>query len=143
MTNAENITPLAMERAVLDLREIADSDVYDRLLNYLRHSRPTLAEIKEAVCEFYAIPDYDLTGRCREYECAQARQIFCYLAHRYTRWSMQNIAPHVGLYDHSTVSHAVRKIEKHIITKPLLADDVDLLRMRISEKVLLREAKRC
>jgi chromosomal replication initiator protein len=64
--------------------------------------------------------------------------VFCYLARRYTRLSTRVIGQHVGNRDHSTVLHAVRKIEKLLAGKSLLADDIDLLRLRISEKVLLR-----
>lgn len=142
MNDSLTIMPLAMERAVLDLREIStDSDAFDLLFRYLELARPTLGEIKSAVCEFYGIPLYNLDGRCREYEVSLARQIFCFLGYRYTRFSMAHVGRQVGLKDHSTVSHAVRKIRAQLITRPVLADDIDLLRLRISEKILLRESR--
>jgi chromosomal replication initiation ATPase DnaA len=140
----ENIAPLVLQRAIEHHRGVYpdDGEVLDRLRQYLELNRPLFAEIKTAICDFYSIPMQDLIGRSREAETALARQIFCYLAKTYTGASLRTIGHQVGLADHSTVLHAVRKIEKGVITKLRLSDEVDLLRMRISEKILLRAARR-
>jgi chromosomal replication initiation ATPase DnaA len=140
----DTIAPLALQRAIDHHRHVYpdDSDVLDRIIQYLELNRPLFAEIKAAICDFYSIPVQELIGRYREKETAFARQIFCYLARKYTRASLRIIGGQVGLIDHSAVLHAVRKIEKGVLTKPLVADDVDLLRMRISEKVMQRMARR-
>lgn len=134
------IAPDQLLRAIEHQREVLpeDSDVLDKLYAYLETSRPLLRDIKAAVAEFYAIDPSDLMAGHREAEVALARQIFCYLAYRHTRHTMPRIAQEVGLMDHTTVQHAIRKIEKHAITKPLLADDLVLLRLKISERIMLR-----
>lgn len=146
MNNTEivSIAPLVLERAVDHHRtELPDdSEVLERLWRYLETTRPMFAEISASVSEFYDIRAGELIGHEREYETTLARQILCYLAYRYTRLSLQQIAYRINR-DHSTVHHAVRKIEKQIITKALLADDIDLLRLRISEKMLARRASQC
>jgi chromosomal replication initiator protein len=140
----ENIAPLVLQRAIDHHRDRYpdDGDVLDRLLQYLELNRPLFTEIKTCISEFYAIPVQDLIGRYRELETVLARQVFCYLAKKYTGASLRTIGHQVGLSDHSTVLHAVRKIEKRVITVPRLADEIELLRLRISEKVMLRLARR-
>lgn len=134
------IAPEQLRRAIAQQRCVLpdDADTLDRLYQQLELNRPMLAEIKASVCDFYAIAADELCGRYRAYETALARQIFCYLAHKYTSFSLGQIGRAVGLTNHTTVHHAIRKIAKRMITDHLLHDDLDLLRIRISEKVLLR-----
>jgi chromosomal replication initiator protein len=116
----------------------ADGPALDRLLRYVEQNRPLLADIKAAVCDLYNITPGELMGDNRLYEKTFARQAFCFLAKRYTKYSLNVIAHHVGLTNHTTVIHAVRKIEKWSLTRPLVADDLDLLRLKISERMLMR-----
>jgi chromosomal replication initiation ATPase DnaA len=145
MENSAAVAPQVLERAInTHLAEIPDDGpVLERLYAYLERFRPFVTDIREAVAEFYAVHPFDLIGRSREYEVAHARQVFCFLCYRHTRLSMNQIAGHAGLNNHTTVSHAVRKIEKLSISRPRMADDLDLLRLRISEKMLLRARGSC
>ena len=121
-----------------------DDTVLERLLAYLKANQPKLEEIRGAICEFYGIEPVELIGHSREAEVVLARQMFCFFARKYTRFPLLQIGQKVGLRDHTTVLHALRKIEKAAaLRSPLLADDLDLLRMRISEKVLLRGKGQC
>lgn len=140
------LAPRALEHAIADQRSLIpnDADALDRLFAYLEHARPTMAEIRDAVCEFYAITKFQLVRPSRRYVIVLARQIFCYLCHKYSRASMNAIAPRAGYRDHTTVHHNVHRVARLVITRPLVRDDIDLLRLRISEKVLLRKASaRC
>jgi chromosomal replication initiator protein len=130
-----------LERAAAQQRDIFPDDgpVLDRLFRYLEHNRPMLADIKSAVAEFYALDVAELVGGGREAETAFARAAFCYLAYRYTRFPLKTVGYHVGLINHTSVLSAVRKIEKLAVTRPLVADDLDLLRLKISEKMLERQ----
>lgn len=130
----------ALERAFAEQRLLVpdDSDALDRMLEYLQHTRPTMAEITDCICEFY-----DLTGgevRCghRAAEVVFARHMLCFLAYKYTQHTMPVIGRRLGYSDHVTVHHAIRKIERMVVTTPLVRDDVDVLRLRIAEKVLQR-----
>jgi chromosomal replication initiation ATPase DnaA len=137
------IAPPSLVSAVNNLRETNPDDgpAYDRLLDYLQQNQPKMQEIKAAICELYGFSLIELLGR--SVETTLARQIFCYFAFKYTRNSAQRVGYEVGLMDHATVLSAIRKIEKQEITMALVRDDVDLLRMRISEKVMARRAVRC
>jgi chromosomal replication initiator protein len=138
------IAPRSLEQAFADQRSLIpdDAEVLDRLFAHLEQSRPTMAETRQAVCEFYAITREELVSPTRRCAIVLARQIFCYLAHKYCRASLHATRTRVGYRDHTTVLHAIRKIARLAITRPLLRDDLDLLRLRISEKVLLRSRGR-
>jgi chromosomal replication initiator protein len=142
MYNADaigRIAPLVLERAVEQLRpELPDEgEALDRLFRYLEFARPTTAEIRAAVCEFYALTPLELVGDYRQLHITWGRQVYCYLVHRYTRLSTMQIGRYVNR-DHTTVMHAIHKVEALVLTKPLVTDDIDLLRLRISEKMLMR-----
>jgi chromosomal replication initiation ATPase DnaA len=118
------------------------------LYAYLERHKPTMAEIKRAICELYAIEISELEGRSRTRFLVLARQIFCYLSHRYARKTLGQIKRRVGYTDHTTVLHAIRVIEQYAVTReqyryedierPMIKDDLDLLRLRLVEKVVLR-----
>jgi chromosomal replication initiation ATPase DnaA len=138
------VTPHTLERAADNQRSQFPSDdvVLDRLFRFLDQTRPTLREIATATCEFYCLQSTELFSRARgKVETSYARQIFCFLAHRYTRFSMNRIGDFLNGRHHTTVLHAVRKIESRSISRPRVADDLDLLRLRIAEKILQRPFK--
>jgi chromosomal replication initiation ATPase DnaA len=139
-TGVVPIAPATLARAFADQRSTVpdDADALDRLFQQIEETRPSMSEIKTCICDYYAIDPLELRGRYRAYETAQARQVFCFLAYKYTGFSLRQIGHYVGLQNHTTVHHAVRKIEKLSITKQRIADDLDLLRLRISEKILIR-----
>jgi chromosomal replication initiation ATPase DnaA len=147
-----------MDQTTLQFRPVAsvelpdDEETRDRLFAYLERNRPTMDEIKRAICEFYVISRCDLESRCRDRLLIVARQLFCYFSHRYARKSLGQIKLRIGYSDHTTVAHAIRRVERYAITcthyeehtrtagLPMIRDDLDLLRLRIVEKVLLRRA---
>lgn len=134
------LVPHAMTRAMLDRQTLVpdDADAIDRMFEYLQQNRPTMAEIRDSVCEFYAIDTLMLVRPGRNVVRVMARAMFCYLAHRYARASFNMIRKRVGYHHHTTVWHAVHKIERWSVTRPIIRDDLDLLRLRICEKLLLR-----
>lgn len=138
-----NIAPPLLLRAMADQCDAVpdDSEAIERLFRYLKKSRPTLAEIRMSVCEFYAIEPNDLMGRNRRREISIARQIFYFLAYKYTHLTMPQIGRKFGHCDHTTVAHGIHQIEKYVVTRPLVRDDLDLLRLRICEKMLLRPVR--
>ncbi len=59
---------------------------------------------------------------------ARPRQVAMYLAKQLTTRSLPEIGRKFGGRDHTTVIHAVRKIDELMLTDPALAEDVELLR---------------
>jgi chromosomal replication initiator protein len=138
------LAPACLVSAMEKQRDLApdDTEAIERLFEYLKRSRPTLLEIRDAVCEFYLIDCLEVhhvnPKGTRMKRFTFARQIFCYLAYRYTRHRMPRIGQCIGYRDHTTVWHGIHKIEKQAVTRPVVADDLDLLRLRIAEKILSR-----
>jgi chromosomal replication initiator protein len=64
----------------------------------------------------------------RSRSVARPRQIAMYLAKQLTQRSLPEIGRKFGGRDHTTVMHAVRKVEELRSQDQAFADDVDMLR---------------
>ena len=73
--------------------------------------RVTIDEIQKAVSVHFEIKPIDLVSARRAVVVARPRQIAMYLAKRLTTRSLPEIGRKFGGRDHSTVIHAVRRIE--------------------------------
>jgi chromosomal replication initiation ATPase DnaA len=137
--------PRALTSALIAQRSLVpeDSDAIDRLFHYLESALPTMAEIRQAVCEFYDVSRQDLESQNRAAHIVFARHVFCYFAHKYARASLHRIKQYIRYLDHSSVHHGVHRIERYSVTRPLVRDDLDLIRLRICEKLLARKATQC
>jgi chromosomal replication initiator protein len=74
--------------------------------------RITIDEIQRAVCAQFDVKQLDLISERRAVAIARPRQIAMYLAKRLTTRSLPEIGRKFGNRDHSTVIHAVRRIEE-------------------------------
>ncbi len=74
--------------------------------------RVTIDEIQKLVSEHFDIKQIDLLSARRARAVARPRQIAMYLAKRMTTRSLPEIGRKFGGRDHSTVIHAVRRIEE-------------------------------
>lgn len=103
---------------------------HDVLADLLRSfdRKVTLDDIQKKVCEHYGIKLADLNGARRSRNLARPRQIAMYLSKRLTTRSLPDIGRAFGGRDHTTVMHAVQKVEDLIRTDGMIADDIDLLR---------------
>ncbi|TKD52218.1 chromosomal replication initiator protein DnaA [Sphingomonas baiyangensis] len=73
--------------------------------------RVTIDEIQKAVSAHYEVKQLDLVSERRAVAIARPRQIAMYLAKKLTTRSLPEIGRKFGNRDHSTVIHAVRRIE--------------------------------
>ncbi len=94
---------------VIDLG-FAQSVLGDTLRGVQR--RVTIDEIQKLVSEHFEIKQIDLLSARRARAVARPRQIAMYLAKRMTTRSLPEIGRKFGGRDHSTVIHAVRRIEE-------------------------------
>ncbi|WP_374295768.1 chromosomal replication initiator protein DnaA [Sphingomonas sp.] len=80
----------------------------------LRHTqrRITIDEIQKLVSAHFELKPLDLVSARRSRAIARPRQIAMYLAKRLTTRSLPEIGRKFGGRDHSTVIHAVKKIEQ-------------------------------
>jgi chromosomal replication initiator protein len=93
----------------------------------------TMEVIKQKVCEHYNMRMTDLISARRARAVARPRQVAMYLAKQLTTRSLPEIGRAFGKRDHTTVLHAVRRIETLIETDSALAEDVEILRRMLEE----------
>jgi chromosomal replication initiator protein len=111
-------------------RDITLESVQEVLHDLLRSNerRVTIDEIQRKVAEHFNIKLGEMTSDRRARAVARPRQVAMYLAKQLTMRSLPQIGRKFGGRDHTTVMHAVRKIEELTRTDPSLAEDVELLR---------------
>ena len=90
--------------------------------------RVTIDEIQKRVAEHFNIKLAEMTSSRRARIVARPRQVAMYLAKQLTSRSLPEIGRKFGGRDHTTVIHAVKKIEELSASDTALAEDVELLR---------------
>ncbi|MGF1660402.1 MAG: chromosomal replication initiator protein DnaA [Rubrimonas sp.] len=99
-----------------------------------QHDRKvTIEEIMRKVAEHYCLRMSDMTSARRARAVARPRQVAMYLAKTLTTKSLPDIGRRFGGRDHTTVMHAVRKIEQLSETDAQIAEDVELLRRMLEQ----------
>jgi chromosomal replication initiator protein len=100
------------------------------LADLLRASerRITIDEIQKKVAEHFNIRVSDMHSARRARQVARPRQVAMYLAKQLTPRSLPEIGRKFGGRDHTTVIHAVRKIEELSAYDATFKEDVELLR---------------
>ncbi|MEM6971679.1 MAG: chromosomal replication initiator protein DnaA [Pseudomonadota bacterium] len=91
----------------------------------------TIDEIKRRVVSHYNLRMNDLISERRSRSVARPRQTAMYLAKMLTTKSLPEIGRAFGGRDHTTVLHAVRKIEELLATDEHLAEDIEILRRQL------------
>jgi chromosomal replication initiator protein len=90
--------------------------------------RVTIEEIQKRVAEHFNIKLADMQSPRRARQVARPRQIAMFLAKQLTTRSLPEIGRKFGGRDHTTVMHAVKKVEELCAADNGFAEDVDLLR---------------
>ncbi|MEM9049229.1 MAG: chromosomal replication initiator protein DnaA [Pseudomonadota bacterium] len=102
----------------------------ESLADILRASdrKLTIEEIIRKVAEHYNVKVTDMLSARRARVVARPRQIAMFLAKQLTTKSLPEIGRRFGGRDHSTVVHALKRIEELRQTDSGLAEDLELLR---------------
>ncbi len=90
--------------------------------------RITIEEIQKRVAEHFNIKLAEMSSARRSRAVARPRQVAMYLAKQLTSRSLPEIGRKFGGRDHTTVMHAVRKVEELRTADAAFAEDVELLR---------------
>ena len=111
-------------------RPITLESAQELLADLLRASdrRVTIDEIQKRVAAHFNVKVSDMSSSRRARSVARPRQVAMYLAKQLTSRSLPEIGRKFGGRDHTTVMHAVKRIEELIATDGTIAEDVDLLR---------------
>ncbi len=90
--------------------------------------RITIEEIQKKVAEHFNIRMSDMHSARRARAVARPRQVAMYLAKQLTSRSLPDIGRKFGGRDHTTVMHALKKIEELRQQDVALSEDLELLR---------------
>src|SRR6185436_16841124 len=103
--------------------EMAQDVLHDLLRQADR--KVTVDEIQQRVAAHYNIKLAEMSSPRR------ARSVAMYLAKQLTTLSLPQIGKRFGNRDHTTVMHAVRKIEELKVSDLSIAEDVELLKRQL------------
>jgi len=114
-------------------REITLENTQELLHDLLRASdrHVTIDEIQKRVAEHFNIRLSDMHSPRRARAVARPRQVAMYLAKQLTTRSLPEIGRKFGGRDHTTVMHAVKRIDQLRATDASFAEDIDLLRRMV------------
>lgn len=115
-------------------QEITLESTQEVLQDLLRaHDRRiTIDEIQRKVAEHYNLRLSDMHSARRARNVARPRQVAMYLAKQLTSRSLPEIGRKFGGRDHTTVMHAVRKIDELMEEDAQIAQDVDVVRRALT-----------
>ena len=111
-------------------RSISLDTTQEVLRDLLRSNdqRLTVEEIQRKVAEYFSIKMSDMVSNRRMQNIARPRQIAMYIAKQLTSKSLPEIGRKFGGRDHTTILHAVRKIQELCADDFDFANDVEILK---------------
>jgi chromosomal replication initiator protein len=110
------------------------------LEGYLQLNEPetSLESIQSGVAKFFNVKVQDLKGPRRTKQVVMPRQIAMFLSRRHTGLSLPEIGKRFGGRDHTTVIHAVRKVERQLGSDPSFSKKMDLVARTVGLSTELR-----
>jgi chromosomal replication initiator protein len=112
--------------------ETAEEAIRDLVRNR-EPKRVKIEDIQKLVASRYNVSRSDILSERRTAAVVRPRQIAMYLSKVLTLRSLPEIGRRFGGRDHTTVLHAVRKIEKALADDTSLSDEVELLKRMLQE----------
>ena len=112
--------------------EMAEREVRD-LIRPQEPKRVKIEDIQRIVARQYNVSRADLLSSRRTANVVRPRQVAMYLAKTLTLRSLPEIGRRFGGRDHTTVLHAVRKIEELVGNDAMLADEIEVLKRQLQE----------
>ena len=118
---------LAQEPITLEFAETVIRD----LVRAHEPRKVKIDDIQKVVARFYKVSRSDLLSSRRAQTVVRPRQVAMYLSKTLTPRSLPEIGRRFGGRDHTTVLHAVRKIEGLMSKDSSLVNDIDCLRREL------------
>ncbi len=115
-------------------RPVTIEATQDLLRDLLRANdrRVTIDEIQRKVAEHFNMRVADMHSERRARAIARPRQVAMFLAKNLTQRSLPEIGRKFGGRDHTTVMHAVKKVEELMASDHSFAEDIELLRRTLA-----------
>ncbi|MDQ0503796.1 chromosomal replication initiator protein DnaA [Xanthobacter agilis] len=120
---------LTSEPVTLEMAENAIKDI----IRPCDPKRVRVDDILRIVAKHYNVSRADLLSQRRTANVVKPRQVAMFLAKTLTLRSLPEIGRRFGGRDHTTVLHAVRKIDRLLGTDRALADEIEVLKRAIQE----------
>ena len=112
--------------------EMAEREVRD-LIRPQEPKRVKIEDIQRIVARQYNVSRSDLLSSRRTANVVRPRQVAMYLAKTLTLRSLPEIGRRFGGRDHTTVLHAVRKIEGLVGSDMTLSEEIEILKRQLQE----------
>ena len=93
---------------------------------------PTIREVQEAASRRFGVPVLDLVSQRRGQPATKVRHIAMWLCRHSTLHSLKEIGRAFGDRDHTTVIHAIRRVDERIAADPDVAADLGDMRHRLN-----------
>jgi chromosomal replication initiator protein len=116
--------PLSVEAAEVAIRDLIRAHEIKRV---------KIEDIQKLVASHYSVSRADILSSRRTAVVVKPRQVAMFLAKTLTMRSLPEIGRRFGGRDHTTVLHAVRKIETLSANDATLRDEIDLLKRMLQE----------
>jgi hypothetical protein len=100
-----------IERQILHHRGRMECAIARREKLFGKRDSPRIEDIQDAVCAVYLVEKKEMLSRRRAAHLVRPRHVAMYLAKEMTGLSLPGIGRKFAFRDHTTVLHAVRKIE--------------------------------
>jgi chromosomal replication initiator protein len=111
--------------------DVAEAIIRD-LVQGIEPRRIKIDDILRIVSRHFAVSKQDILSQRRHRSVVRPRQIGMYLAKHLTSRSLPEIGRRFGDRDHTTVLHAIRKIDKEVGENPRLKDELDELKRQLN-----------
>lgn len=110
-------------------REVTLENTQEILRDLLRSNERivTIEDIQKKICNRYNIKLSDMSSSTRLRSIARPRQIAMYLAKNLTSRSLADIGSKFAKKDHTTVMHAIKKVEKLMLEDPEVREEITIL----------------
>jgi chromosomal replication initiator protein len=112
--------------------DLAEREIRD-LIRPQEPKRVKIEDIQRIVARHYNVSRGDLLSARRTANVVRPRQVAMYLAKTLTLRSLPEIGRRFGGRDHTTVLHAVRKIENLVGNDSMLAEEIEALKRQLQE----------
>jgi chromosomal replication initiator protein len=112
--------------------DLAEREIRD-LIRPQEPKRVKIEDIQRIVARHYNVSRGDLLSSRRTANVVRPRQVAMYLAKTLTLRSLPEIGRRFGGRDHTTVLHAVRKIENLVGNDSMLAEEIEALKRQLQE----------
>lgn len=122
MSDLKNITPLELI-----------NEGYVNTVNIVKNKPISAKKIVERVAKYYQLTVKEMCGKSRISHVKTARQVAMYLLSEELQMSTNKITFEVGVKDHTTVMHGIKKIKKDLKLNFNLRDQITEIRSSIYE----------